>query len=222
MFVIKRVPVCKENDEISPFIQCLSWYDIRCVIWWIVRTSSHIWTSMMVANGLVPIWFQGISNHHINLQSEMLLMGSVMIVSWIKISLKFVPNGSIDNKPVLVQVMAWHRAGDKPLPELMLTQFTAAYMQHYRGRWVNNLWASDTIWWHWSGSTFSLLPDGTKPLPEPVLPHHQWGSVACTWEQFYRGCSRIQSITWVPKSHFYKLVPRTPGYNELTRVPEFA
>ena len=39
----------------------------------------------------------------------------------ILISLKFVPKGPIDNKPVLVQVMAWHRTGDKPLPELMLT-----------------------------------------------------------------------------------------------------
>ena len=29
----------------------------------------------------------------------------------IKISLKFVPNGPIDNKPVLVKLMAWHRTG---------------------------------------------------------------------------------------------------------------
>ena len=35
----------------------------------------------------------------------------------IKISLKFVPKGPIDNKSTLVQVMAWHRAGDKPLLE---------------------------------------------------------------------------------------------------------
>ena len=46
----------------------------------------------------------------------------------IQISLKFVPRRPIDNKPALVQVMAWRRAGDKPLPELMLTQFTDAYM----------------------------------------------------------------------------------------------
>ena len=35
----------------------------------------------------------------------------------------------IDNKPALVQVMAWHRTGDKPLPEPMLTQSTDAYMR---------------------------------------------------------------------------------------------
>ena len=46
----------------------------------------------------------------------------------IRISLKFVPRSPIDNKPALVQVMAWHRTGGKPLPEPMLTQFTDAYM----------------------------------------------------------------------------------------------
>ena len=42
-------------------------------------------------------------------------------------SLKFVPRSPIDNKPAFVQVMAWRRKGDKPLPELMLTQFSDAY-----------------------------------------------------------------------------------------------
>ena len=49
----------------------------------------------------------------------------------IKISLKFLPNGPIDNKLALVQVMAWHHAGDKPLPEAMMTQFIDAYMRHW-------------------------------------------------------------------------------------------
>ena len=35
----------------------------------------------------------------------------------IKIALKFVPSGSINNIPALVQIMAWHRPGDKPLSE---------------------------------------------------------------------------------------------------------
>ena len=39
---------------------------------------------------------------------------------WIKISLKFVPKGSISNIPALVQTMAWRRLGDKPLYEPML------------------------------------------------------------------------------------------------------
>ena len=45
--------------------------------------------------------------------------------------MKFVPTGPIDRKAALGQVVAWHRTGDKPLPESMLTQFTDAYMRQY-------------------------------------------------------------------------------------------
>ena len=48
----------------------------------------------------------------------------------IRISLKYVPRSPIDNKAALVQVMAWRRTGDKPLPEPMMTQFIDAYMRH--------------------------------------------------------------------------------------------
>ena len=48
----------------------------------------------------------------------------------IRILLKYVPKGPIDNRPALVQVRAWRWSGDKPLPEPILTQFTDAYMRH--------------------------------------------------------------------------------------------
>ena len=48
----------------------------------------------------------------------------------IRISLKFVPKNLMDNNPALVQIMAWHQTDDKPLPEVMLAQFTDAYMRH--------------------------------------------------------------------------------------------
>ena len=35
----------------------------------------------------------------------------------IKISLRFVPSGPINNIPALVQILAWRRPGDKPLSE---------------------------------------------------------------------------------------------------------
>ena len=38
----------------------------------------------------------------------------------IKISLKFVPQGPINNIPALVQIMAWHHPGDKPLSGSMM------------------------------------------------------------------------------------------------------
>ena len=45
---------------------------------------------------------------------------------------------------------------------------------------INLLWPSNAIWWQiWIniGSGDGLLPDGTKPLPEPMLTYHQWGDV---------------------------------------------
>ena len=42
----------------------------------------------------------------------------------IQISLKLVPWSPINNKPALVQLMAWRQTGDKPLPDPMMTQFT--------------------------------------------------------------------------------------------------
>ena len=59
---------------------------------------------------------------------------------WIllKISLKFVPKGPINNIPSLVQIMAWRRPGDKPLSEPMmvrlLTHICVAWPQ-----WVKHL-----------------------------------------------------------------------------------
>ena len=48
----------------------------------------------------------------------------------IHISLKYAPRSAIDNKPALVQVMAWHRTGDKPLPGKVIAQFSDANMRH--------------------------------------------------------------------------------------------
>ena len=42
---------------------------------------------------------------------------------WIQISLKFVPRSPIDNNAALVQVMAWHQTGDKPLPETIMVHW---------------------------------------------------------------------------------------------------
>ena len=53
----------------------------------------------------------------------------------IKISLKFVPKGPINNIPALVQKMAWRRPGDKPLSEPL----TVSLLMHIcatRPQWV--------------------------------------------------------------------------------------
>ena len=54
----------------------------------------------------------------------------------IKISLKFVPQGPINNILALVQIMAWRRPGDKPLSWPMMVRLpTHIYVT--RPQWVN-------------------------------------------------------------------------------------
>ena len=58
--------------------------------------------------------------------------------SLIKISLKFVPKGPINNIPALVQIMAWHRPGNKPLSEPMMVSLLT-HICVTRPQWVNCL-----------------------------------------------------------------------------------
>ena len=53
-----------------------------------------------------------------------------------------------------------------------------------------------TYFWVSIGSSNGLLPDGTNPLPEPMLTYHQWNSVVPTWDQFHTKCSRYQFVKW--------------------------
>ena len=56
----------------------------------------------------------------------------------IKISLDFLPKGPIDNKPALVQVMAWRHPGHKPLSETMLVSLLM-HICFTRAQWVDKL-----------------------------------------------------------------------------------
>ena len=44
------------------------------------------------------------------------------------------------------------------------------------------------------GSGNGLLPDGTKPSPEPLLIYHQYGLLASIWVQFYKTYFNQQSL----------------------------
>ena len=54
----------------------------------------------------------------------------------LKISLKFVLKGPINNIPALVQIMAWRRPGDKPLFEPMMVSLPT-HICVTRPQWVN-------------------------------------------------------------------------------------
>ena len=62
----------------------------------------------------------------------------------IKISLKFVSKGAIDNNPTLVWIMAWCRPGDKPLSESMMVNLLT-HICVTRPQWVNILWLSGNL-----------------------------------------------------------------------------
>ena len=73
-----------------------------------------------------------------------------------------------------------------------------------RGQWVYSLWPRDTIWrqiWVNIGSGNGLLPDGTKPLPEPMLTDHQWSPVTFILGQFLKRCLNYRSLKPIWKSH---------------------
>ena len=74
----------------------------------------------------------------------------------IKISLKFVPKGPINNIPTLVLIMAWRRSGDKPLSEPMMVslmtqlcvtrpQWVTTYIMSVCGMWTAPTWHHDFI-----------------------------------------------------------------------------
>ena len=81
----------------------------------------------------------------------------------IKISLKFVPKGPINNIPALVQIMAWRRSGDKPLSETMMVSLPT-HICITRPQWVIQLtvgWQIKsealTDWPRWCGSKFESI-----------------------------------------------------------------
>ena len=69
------------------------------------------------------------------------------VIILIKISLIFLPYGPINNIPVLVQIMAWRRSGDKPLYEPMMGRLPT-HICVTRPQWVNQCWhtISGVLW----------------------------------------------------------------------------
>ena len=61
--------------------------------------------------------------------------------------LKYVFYGLISNMTALVEIMAWHRTGDKPLSEAMLVCCTDANMRH----------STPMLPWHWGNQILELV-----------------------------------------------------------------
>ena len=98
------------------------------------------------------------------------LNGNVWIS--IKISLKFVPKGPINNIPALVQIMAWRRPGDKPLSQPMMVNFPT-HICVSRPQWVKMTHGSVAS----NGNTYPPYPPVMataiplfQPKPKPKRP----------------------------------------------------
>ena len=95
--------------------------------WWFETPSLSLWrhcNDKVHSKGDLTLYSKGTmfntlrprqNGRHVTDDSfkRIFLNGNVWIL--IKISLKFVPMGPINNIPALVQMMAWRRPGDKPL-----------------------------------------------------------------------------------------------------------
>ena len=97
---------------------------------------------------------------------------------WIslKIPLKFVPKGPINNIPALVQIMAWRRPGDKPLSEPMLV-FVPTHICVTRPQWVKYLEKN----YRSTESSFSL---GDWPTH-------------CNWQQYHATYHLWSNQSWL-------------------------
>ena len=87
----------------------------------------------------------------------------------IKISLKFVPKGPINNISALVQIIDWHHPGNKPLSEPMMVSMVSLPMHICVIQWVNSLSLSDTIWPPRSGSILVQVNDCCLTAPSHYL-----------------------------------------------------
>ena len=132
----KRVS-CKKKKLKNNFLWCRSvvsnWRDcgngICCKVW-----SDLIDTLCRMA---FQIWFTSFNQSPLDEMAAILADDIFKLIFLnendtisIQKLLKLVPMNPSGNKPALVQVMAWRWRGDKPLPKIMMTQFTDAYMRH--------------------------------------------------------------------------------------------
>ena len=66
------------------------------------------------------------------------LFQNEIVLSWIKVSLKFVPKVPYNNIPKLVHMMAWRRQGAKPLSEPMVVRLPR-HICATQPEWVKSL-----------------------------------------------------------------------------------
>ena len=102
-------------------VSCLRLIEDRVPVDFVYRYPNIKWTAMIWLNTLRP------RQNGRHFAEDILKCNFLNENVWIpiKISLKFVPKGSINYIPALVQIMTWRRTGDKPLSEPMMVSLLA-------------------------------------------------------------------------------------------------
>ena len=122
----------------------------------------------------------------------------------IKISLKFVPKGPINNIPALVQIMAWRRPGNKPLSEPMMVRSTT-HICVTGPQWINLNMDMD-------GSNDQVILQDLDASTDTVL---MQGSFCICTQPMRDGVTFVMSslIGWAHTLH--KMIP---AYGEIRTV----
>ena len=134
-----------------------------------------------------------------------ILKGTVQIL--IKISLNFVPKGLINDNHTLVQTMAWHLPGDKPLSEpLMISLLTHICVA--RPQWLTNAFCNKKN--EMTGLTLSLIrhtislvyitPPGVIPVDQMDFIKKHWFFVLHIRKKSYR--RKLRTLGWYIYSYF--------------------
>ena len=119
---------------------------------------------------------------------------------FIIISLKFVPEGPVNNIPTLVQIMAWHQPDDRPLSELMMVSLLT-HICVTRPQWVKQ--SRYDIW------IFVTILMGTSNYIANITAFHQERSLPVVMVTYlhqhllFIGCLPY-NITFCKKDPFHK------------------
>ena len=65
----------------------------------------------------------------------------------------------------------------------------------------------------------SLLPDSTKPLPEPRLTSHLWGSVAFAQSKFLQGVAKLLILHDEFEDYIFKIIDISPRCQWVKALP---
>ena len=116
----------------------------------------------------------------------------------IKISLKFVPKGPVNNIPAMVQIMAWRRPGAKPLSEPMVVSLPM-HIYVARPQWVKSRFEC-TSWCHHISCQASQITNNKEitkgPLNWPFVRGIHWWPVV----SLHNG-SVLQKVSWSWHNH---------------------